>query len=178
MKADTTGYVTLQQLYKAKAKEDLALVQSILAEVLAKAGVSADRIGQEETETFVKHVGYLKVIRGRSLRQEFESSLLNGKLGMWCGFAGTLYGRLISTRLLYRSTANGLADPDSPLPIYIALLASEKFHEKHGRYPGTEETDEDGSKDVAEMTTLAAELVKSLGESEVDDKVEQCCAEV
>lgn len=81
MKADTTGYVGLQSMYKAKAKEDLALVKQLLGEVLQKAGVEASRITAEEVETFVKHSAYLKVVRGRSLRMEEEASLVKGNLG-------------------------------------------------------------------------------------------------
>lgn len=80
MKADTQRYVGLQTIYRAKARQDLALVRTLLAELLASVGVAEGRISKDEIETFVKHSAFLKVVRGRSLRQEHEASLLKGQV--------------------------------------------------------------------------------------------------
>jgi amyloid beta precursor protein binding protein 1 len=81
MKASSAQYVTLQTLYRARAKEDLAEVKRALSVLLAGLGVDEARIGEEEIGTFVKHAGYLKIIRGRSLREEEEKSALKGQVG-------------------------------------------------------------------------------------------------
>jgi amyloid beta precursor protein binding protein 1 len=81
MKAETTGYVDLQNLFKTQAKKDVALVSELLGELLDKIGRPRETITQEEVETFVKHSAFLKVVRGRSLRQELEASALKGKIG-------------------------------------------------------------------------------------------------
>ena len=80
MKADTQRYVGLQTVYRTKARQDLALVESILGELLVSLGLSPELISKDEIETFVKHSAFLKVVRGRSLRQEAEASLLKGQV--------------------------------------------------------------------------------------------------
>lgn len=81
MKADTSRYVGLQTLYRAKAKADLARVEEILAAVLDSVGLPRETVGKEEVETFVKHSAFLKVVRGRSLREEMEVPALKGQVG-------------------------------------------------------------------------------------------------
>lgn len=93
MKATSSAYVTLQKLYKQKAREDLELVKRLLAETLETVGLAAVSsngggegggsvdIREEEVESFVKHAAWLKVIRGRSLRQEYEACKLAGQIG-------------------------------------------------------------------------------------------------
>lgn len=81
MKADTKGYVELQTLYKHKARADLNLVSELLMKLTDRLGVDKTRISKEEIETFVKHSAFVKVVRGRSLRQEQESSVLRGRIG-------------------------------------------------------------------------------------------------
>lgn len=94
MKATSSAYVTLQKLYKQKAREDLELVKQLLGETLATVGASSSNgkggegggsvgidIREEEIESFVKHAAWLKVIRGRSLRQEYEACKLAGQIG-------------------------------------------------------------------------------------------------
>lgn len=86
MKADTQRYVGLQTIFRAKAKEDLALVDTILTELLSNLGLSRDLISKDELETFVKHSAYLKVVKGRSLRDEYENSKLIGQVGSFAFF--------------------------------------------------------------------------------------------
>lgn len=81
MKADTQRYVGLQNVYRTKAKEDLALVEQILGDLLKSLGLPRETVGKEELETFVKHSAFLKVVRGRSLREEVEASLVKGQVG-------------------------------------------------------------------------------------------------
>lgn len=80
MKASSAQYVTLQTLYRGRAKQDLAEVKQALSGLLSGLGIAEARIGEEEVETFVKHAGYLKVIRGRSLREEAEACALKGQV--------------------------------------------------------------------------------------------------
>lgn len=81
MKADSRGYVGLQNLYKQKARADLEVVRELLGQLSDSAGIDRSRVADEEIETFVKHSAFLKVVRGRSLRQEYESSALKGEVG-------------------------------------------------------------------------------------------------
>lgn len=88
MKAHSTTYVKLQQIYRSKAKADLDLFQQLLSETLASLAQSGGsgstrEIAREELESFVKHSAWVKVLRGRKLNESVEpaTSLLQGKIG-------------------------------------------------------------------------------------------------
>ena len=87
MKASSSQYVTLQSLFKAKARSDLALFKEILVGVLAglsggAASNGAGRsIGDEEIEVFVKNSGSLMLVRGRSFEDETTKNLMHGQIG-------------------------------------------------------------------------------------------------
>ncbi|KAI5478648.1 amyloid beta precursor protein binding protein 1 [Pseudohyphozyma bogoriensis] len=158
MKADTTGYVGLQTIYKTKAREDLALFEQLLEGVLEKVGVEKNVIGQEEVESFVKHSAWLKVLRGRSLKSEDESPALAGKL-----------------QELYM-TSQAMEARDDALSIYLGFKASEIFAEKYGRYPGT--LAGDGQEDYSELGGIAKAVVKSLKGGEVEESLENVLKEI
>lgn len=171
MKATSSAYVTLQKLYKQKAREDLELVKQLLGETLATVGASSSNgkggegggsvgidIREEEIESFVKHAAWLKVIRGRSLRQEYEACKLAGQIGS----------------LL--SSASFQDPPDISLHIYAALRASSLFytaHEPH-RLPGTASQEGGGDpaykceEDAQELTEMAERLMRQwIGEEDL-----------
>ncbi|KAK6356117.1 hypothetical protein TWF718_000492 [Orbilia javanica] len=74
MKAESKDYITLQNIYKSKARADLAIVVNIVRSLLAELGRDSEEIAESEVETFCKHAGYAKLIRGRSLSEEYEKS--------------------------------------------------------------------------------------------------------
>lgn len=59
MKAQSTVYVKLQNIYKAKARQDAAEVLSAV-----RANPSGQNIPESEVETFCKNAAFIKVIRG------------------------------------------------------------------------------------------------------------------
>ncbi|GAA5927911.1 hypothetical protein JCM1841_005047, partial [Sporobolomyces salmonicolor] len=145
MKADSKNYVSLQALYRAKAREDLGVVQTLLGELMDRLGVERSRVSEGEVETFVKHSAWLKVVRGRSLRQEHEDNALKGQI----------------ESLL--AAASFQSPPDASLHIYLSLLASDVFYVRHARYPG----DVDGpasvlESDAEELEGIAREVLKGL----------------
>ncbi|KAF9902830.1 NEDD8-activating enzyme E1 regulatory subunit, partial [Lobosporangium transversale] len=72
MKAQTDSYVTLQSIYKAKAKQDIQEVSKIVDSLLESIGLAPGSIPLQEIETFCKFSAFLKVIRYRSLEQEYN----------------------------------------------------------------------------------------------------------
>ncbi|KAK4699471.1 hypothetical protein P7C70_g6789, partial [Phenoliferia sp. Uapishka_3] len=156
MKADTTRYVGLQTIYRAKAKEDLALVKEILGEVLKGLGVREERVGREEVEAFVKHSAFLLVVRGRSLREEAERSLLKGKIHS--------YNEI----------------PNDALNIHLGLQASEAFYIKNGRYPGEVADDDEKtvSQDVLEVTEIATRQLQALDGGDVTEELANVILEI
>jgi len=85
MKAHSQTYTTLQRIYRSKAKSDLSKVEEILKGVLEKCGDGDRVIGKEELESFVKHSGWVKVLRGKKISTNDnntveQSASLKGKI--------------------------------------------------------------------------------------------------
>jgi amyloid beta precursor protein binding protein 1 len=76
MKSLSVTYVELQRLYRAKATEDIATFRGHLTRVLEQVGLPVDSISSDEIESFTKHASYLKLIRGRRLRDIIERPTL------------------------------------------------------------------------------------------------------
>ncbi|GAA5895368.1 hypothetical protein JCM6882_006233 [Rhodosporidiobolus microsporus] len=175
MKSSSSSYVALQQLYKTKAREDRDEVRRLLRELCARLGVEEDRVKEEEVESFVKHAAWVKVVRGRSLKEEEAEgrSRLKGKTGA----------------LL--SAASFQSPPDRSLYIYLALVSSTHFHATHGRYPGSVDsaTPEELEKDAQELEGIARGVMEGwkggegwaeygVEEEEVWKTVGEVCREV
>lgn len=112
MKATSQGYIKLQNVYRTKALQDLAQFEQLVGKICNSAGVHG-KIADDEIEAFVKHAGYLKLIRGRSERQRSEEP--NQEAAMLA-----------------------FLDPVNPCTFqhHISFAAADLFVEQHGRYPG------------------------------------------
>ncbi|GAA5847895.1 hypothetical protein JCM5353_000031 [Sporobolomyces roseus] len=151
MKAHSQTYTTLQQIYRSKAKSDLAKVEEILQEVLKKIGSEERVIGKEEVESFVKHSAWVKVLRGKKISQDLEESSLKGKINQSL------------------EEASYSSPPDQSLSIHLAFLTSSLFYKLHSRYPGSSPTDTDGTSDHVECFRIAKEeLLASLSYTDTD----------
>ncbi|CAG8565652.1 5552_t:CDS:2 [Acaulospora colombiana] len=73
MKAYTSGYVALQTVYRQKAKQDVAIIRTRVDDILRSIGRTTDSIHDEEIDVFCKNAAYIKVIRYRSLQEEYIS---------------------------------------------------------------------------------------------------------
>lgn len=167
MKAETGRYVQLQNVYRGKARADLAKVEELLARLLESVGVAKDAISKEAVETFVKHSAFLKVLRGRSLEQEEGDCALHGKLGASTPSRSSRVALTVSAdELMMMSTM--MEVPDQALSIYLAFRASESFYDEAGCWPGTAPHDEDGTADVGALTKYTTTLWSSLGAAEGD----------
>ncbi|KAG0378282.1 NEDD8-activating enzyme E1 regulatory subunit [Mortierella sp. AD032] len=135
MKAQTDSYVTLQSIYKTKAKQDVQEVSKLVDTVLESVGLAPGSIAPEEIETFCKYSAFLKVIRYRSLEDEY-------------------------TQPKTKQIASWLSEEDSLLTQYVLLRASDSFFEDHGRYPGE---GDDWEEDVDHLHANVATLLQSWG---------------
>ncbi|KAG0141324.1 hypothetical protein CROQUDRAFT_663990 [Cronartium quercuum f. sp. fusiforme G11] len=143
MKADTTSYVTLQTIYRQKAQEDLQAFAVILREFLnLNQSLNPDALSEQAVQTFVKHAGFLKLIRGRSLAQERAGP--NGLISLLKAEAGT----------------ESSTEP-TPACWYTALRAAARFRQLHHRYPGSIATD--SMTDKVQLEGLVADFITSLG---------------
>lgn len=133
MKSDTTTYINLQQIYRAKAKADIASVKKYLQTHLSNHHRSIDQIPDQEIAVFCKHAAFLKVLRYRSLKQEFESPRL---------------------KLLH----DAVTDPDSPIHYYLAKRDANVHKHNHGTYPGGTSFDMSAT---AQPTTLLKQIIET-----------------
>lgn len=119
MKAKSADYIQLQNIYKAKARKDLAEVTATVRlleqEIPRKSGID-----NQEIEAFCKGAAFVKLIKGRLIRNPTE---------------------LTSTRWSNRANyiCQELQDEGSLLPVYLSFLAYDHFKEKHN--PPEPETD-------------------------------------
>ncbi|MCJ1311832.1 hypothetical protein MMC25_005505 [Agyrium rufum] len=71
MKAQSADYVQLQNIYRAKAKKDLAEVSSLVRQRESEVGITGgDAAPEAEIETFCKGAAYVKLIRGEVRRTD------------------------------------------------------------------------------------------------------------
>lgn len=113
-KATSATYVEIQRLYKVKAQQDLSALKQNLSAILSSVGLPPDAIADTEVESFAKHAGYLKLVRGRSFAQSLQEPAQD-------------------------VVAMAFMDPVNPLTVqdHLAFLAVDRFYERVGRFPGS-----------------------------------------
>ncbi|KAL3433524.1 hypothetical protein BDV09DRAFT_171887 [Aspergillus tetrazonus] len=68
MKAQSADYVSLQNIYKTKARKDIAEVTNIIRRLESQLGRAA-RVDDKDIEIFCKNASHIQVIRGRDIPQ-------------------------------------------------------------------------------------------------------------
>ncbi|RIB14402.1 hypothetical protein C2G38_2195249 [Gigaspora rosea] len=111
MKADTSTYVSLQTIYRQKAKAEIAIVRSHVNKILNSIGRTSDFIHDDEIDSFCKHAAFIQVIRYRSLKEEYISDPKKADIDRW------------------------LQDPQDNIVHYVLIRAIDKFYEANNRYP-------------------------------------------
>ncbi|KAF3169041.1 hypothetical protein TWF225_009459 [Orbilia oligospora] len=159
MKAESKDYIRLQNIYKSKARADLAAVVGIVQDLLKGLGRDGGEIAESEVETFCKHAGYAKLIRGRSLNEEYEKSPK---------------AQVIS---------NELSDPTSLIHYYLGLRAYEAFISEQSSAqriaPGAEDSTVDA--DTEKLKKHVTELLDKLSitySSELLEGTEKAIGEI
>jgi len=104
MKAKSSDYIQLQNIYKSKARQDVAEVYARVQELDAQLQRPV-KTPQKEVEAFCKSAAYVKLVRGRSPHLAKTAMSWEDR----AGFA-----------------ANNLTNPDSLILLYIAFLAYDK----------------------------------------------------
>lgn len=110
MKAKSADYVHLQNIYKAKARKDLAEVTATVR-LLEQEIPRKSSIDNQEIEAFCKGAAFVKLIKGRPIRNPTELTPTS-----W------------SDRAKY--ICQELQDEESLLPIYLSFLAYDYFKGK------------------------------------------------
>ncbi|MCJ1362576.1 hypothetical protein MMC16_001680 [Acarospora aff. strigata] len=150
MKAQSSDYITLQNMYKAKARQDLTEVLHTVRAIETRLGRTT-AIEEKEIEAFCKNAASVKLIHGRKLHIPDAKAHRN-----WPADTAT-------------ALLTALHDQDSLLPISIALLAYDHFYNTHSRTPGQDD-DHDHDDDLNTMTRYTDAILSSLTSTSTDDK--------
>ncbi|CAF0710385.1 unnamed protein product [Brachionus calyciflorus] len=112
MFSDSDKYIAIQNVYKAKAQQDIEAVLSRVERLLLNINKPYDYINEQEVKLYCKNAYFLKNIRYRSLSKEYDPQTSN-------------IGSLMEE------------NSDSDLVFYILMRAVDSFHAENNRYPGT-----------------------------------------
>ncbi|KAK9721383.1 hypothetical protein K7432_003453 [Basidiobolus ranarum] len=134
MKSDTERYITLQNIYRQKAREDLMALKNHLIKLQTLVDRPADSISDDQIEVFCKNAGFLKALKYRSLAEEFQSNPNTKKIRQW------------------------LEDETGNLAYYVVIRAVDRFYDAHKRYPG--QKDELVEDDVKLLKEFTASLLR------------------
>lgn len=154
MTADTTGYITLQRIYHEKAANDIGAVAGRVDDILAKLGRPSS-FSPDTIKKFCKNARFLKVVRYRSLEQEYTPE----------------------TAQISRY-ASELEAPENNLSFYILLRAVDRFYSTHSRYPGYFDDKLEMETDIASLKTSVNAVLGELSlpaSSVKDEPIHEMC---
>ncbi|KAL1656007.1 hypothetical protein SLS61_001571 [Didymella pomorum] len=146
MKARSKDYIELQNVYKSKARKDLAEVLESVRFIERNANRSTP-IAEKDVEAFCKNAAHIKLVRGRPFHV-----VQAGQKVQWGDRA--------------RSLAQELTFDGTLLPLYIAFLAWDEFTATHNKdalggapqAPGETDADTDAEK----LTGIAHKIMDDL----------------
>ncbi|KAL5021823.1 hypothetical protein ScPMuIL_000978 [Solemya velum] len=152
MTADSKRYIELQQSYIEQAADDIAVVTEKLQDILQSIGRGCS-ISEQEIKTFCKNAGFLRLIRCRSLAEEFEPR----------------------TAKIQEIAAHIEDEEHSDVIFYILLRAVDRFYEEYNHYPGW--YDDQVEADVPKLKTCMNKLLHDMGLPPTikDDYVHEIC---
>lgn len=114
MTSDSERYIKLQSVYKHKADIDRSAFTEHVSSVCSDLGIDNGRVSPHEIKKFCKNSSFLRVVRSRSLAEEFSSP----------------------SKSIVESL---LSDPESNSSWYLIFRALSKFYTKYRRLPGSNE---------------------------------------
>jgi NEDD8-activating enzyme E1 regulatory subunit len=165
MKSRSADYVALQNVYKSKARADIAEVLSTVRSLEKSLGRTAPA-EESEVEAFCKGAAHIKLVRGKPLK-----AFRPGKQYVWGDRA--------------KFARNALTDETSLILLYFAFLAWDVFYATNQFAAGAEDVESD----AVSLTGFARKIIddliseagKSLDSEELDDvreKVGEVCQEM
>ncbi|XP_054718330.1 NEDD8-activating enzyme E1 regulatory subunit-like [Uloborus diversus] len=152
MLADTQSYIKLQNIYKKKAEEDSNCMLLRVQEILNNIGKSQDSITEHEIKTFCKNSYCLRVLHGRSLKEEYDCK----------------------TSRIQNLIAN-LEHEDSDIIFYALLRAADKFYTEYCRFPG--QSNDDVESDIIKIKNCLSQLTQEWNCPSImkDDYIHEIC---
>ncbi|KAK5603695.1 NEDD8-activating enzyme E1 regulatory subunit [Crenichthys baileyi] len=152
MIADSQKFINLQNVYREKALQDAAAVSKHVESLLQSVGKPAESISEKDIKLFCKNAAFLRVVRCRSLAEEYHPDSVNKDEITSC-----------------------MDSPDSEIVFYLMLRAVDRFYQLHSRYPGVYnyQVEEDISKLKLCVNSLLQEY--SLNVNIKDDYIHEFC---
>ncbi|CRL02213.1 CLUMA_CG015393, isoform A [Clunio marinus] len=149
MTADTSLYINLQNIYRAKAIQDADAVFRRVQQLLKELNKSSDWISEKDVRLFCREAAYISVTRGSKISDEYEKGSKTSMI------------------------SDELENPDSLISHYVVLRAMERFQTEHGYIPGEVNVETD----PARIKSLATRLVNDWGISSQlnDDLFHEIC---
>ena len=160
MKAQSADYIQLQNIYKSKARKDLAEITNIIRDIEETLN-RGTMIEEMEIEAFCKGAAFVKLVRGNELRIADEPTST-----AWIDRANYILQQL--------------EDEDSLITINVALLALDHYMEK-AVIPLTSTNDTDALDaeqrklkwSMTQYTDNMIESLKKAGNSDADTEAAQ-----
>ncbi|XP_074059097.1 NEDD8-activating enzyme E1 regulatory subunit [Macrotis lagotis] len=152
MIADSGKFIKLQNIYREKAKTDAAAVANHAAKLLQSIGQAPESISQKELKLLCSNSAFLRVVRCRSLAEEYGLDTINK-------------GEITSS----------MDNPDSEIVLYLMLRAVDRFQKQYGRYPGVYNYQVED--DIGKLKSCLTSFLQEYGLSVMvkDDYVHEFC---
>uniref|UniRef100_A0A8C8E687 NEDD8-activating enzyme E1 regulatory subunit n=1 Tax=Otus sunia TaxID=257818 RepID=A0A8C8E687_9STRI len=155
MIADSSKFIKLQNVYREKAKKDIAAVGNHAAKLLQSLGKVITHVQSFSpfcTLCLGSNSAFLRVVRCRSLSEEYGLNTFNKD-------------EIISQ----------MDNPDSEVVLYLMLRTVDRFYKQHGRYPGVYNYQVED--DIGKLKSCLTGFLQEHGLSVVvkDDYVHEFC---
>uniref|UniRef100_A0A4W5MQR9 NEDD8-activating enzyme E1 regulatory subunit n=1 Tax=Hucho hucho TaxID=62062 RepID=A0A4W5MQR9_9TELE len=102
MIADSEKFINLQNIYREKAMQDASVVSKHVESLLQSVGKVCETL-------FCKNAAFLRVVRCRSLAEEYSVETVN---------------------------KDEISNADGEMVLYLMLRSVDRFYQQHSRYPG------------------------------------------
>merc|ERR1719192_1313071 len=158
---NSESYVKLKSIYKARAQKDYDLIKGYLEKRLEELKKEKTAIKEEVIERFVKNVRHLKVVRTRSMEEEYTKPNTEE------------YDELFMDMSAFEEKSEDAAEkPYQPLMFhwYWAFRALDVFFDAEKRVPGT-----DKEKMEADVKALVEIQKKLFADNKVEQEPEEGC---
>ncbi|TGZ84017.1 hypothetical protein EX30DRAFT_369323 [Ascodesmis nigricans] len=143
MKAESSVYVELQNLYRARAQRDASLVFANVQATLDRLSLPTDSITLDDVTNFCKHANFLKHIDYCPLSDAFSEKPAEG------------FKDAVKAAWENWDAEDGLVYD------YVALRGWQMFLDTHGKPPGVEDDSVENDRD--EVSSNAQAFLKSVG---------------
>jgi len=157
---DSKSYVELKAIYKARAQRDFELIKGYTEKRLEELKKEKTAIKEEIIDRFVKNVRHLKVVRTKSMEEEYTKPDTEQ------------YDELFMDMSAFEEKSDDDAKPYQPLMVhwYWAFRALDVFFDAEKRLPGS-----DTDKMEADVTSLVEIQKKLFADNKVEQDVEEGC---